>query len=378
MVTVRVSHQRRDRSQPGRKRHGQFAARTPRASTPVTHVAKQAGLRYVNCSEPGIRRVKRGKGFVYRLPNGKRLTSFAELERIRKLALPPAWRDVWICTSERGHLLATGIDARGRKQYRYHPRWRAVRDEAKYNDLLAFGERLPQLRRQLARDLALPGLSRDKVLATVVSVMERTAARVGNDRYAADNGSFGLTTLLDRHAAITAGHVSFSFKGKGGKPYRAMVADRRLASIVKRCRDIPGQRLFQYVDAEGKYQAISSSDVNAYLKRVTGIDVTAKTFRTWTATLLAARELAALTPASSPTAIKRQVNTVLGVVAHELGNTPAICRKSYVDPRIIEAYVGDRLKGCAGKSTRRAGLSAEECRLLTILEASAGAQRRAA
>jgi DNA topoisomerase-1 len=345
---------------------------------PVTHVAKQAGLRYVSCSEPGISRVKRGKNFEYRMPDGKKLKNRAELERIRKLALPPAWRDVWLCQSERGHLLATGIDARGRKQYRYHPRWRAVRDEAKYNDLVAFGERLPQLRRQLTRDLALPGLRREKVLATVVSVMERTAARVGNDRYAADNGSFGLTTLLDRHAQIGREHVSFSFKGKGGKPYRAKVADRRLASIVKRCRDIPGQRLFQYMDRAGNYHPISSSDVNGYLRHVTGIDVTAKTFRTWTATLLAAREFVGLSLAESQAALKRQVNGVLAIVAGELGNTPAICRKSYVDPRVIDAYLNDKLKRCARSSTRRAGLSAEECRLLSILEASAGGERKAA
>jgi DNA topoisomerase-1 len=345
---------------------------------PPTHAAKQAGLSYVTCSEPGISRIKRGNGFIYRLPNGKALTDRVELERIRKLALPPAWRDVWICMSDCGHLLATGIDSRGRKQYRYHPRWREVRDEAKYNDLVEFGHRLPQLRRRLTRDLALPGLRRDKVLATVVSVMERTAVRVGNDRYAADNGSFGLTTLLDRHAHVGRDHVSFSFKGKGGKPYRAKVADRRLASIVKRCRDIPGQRLFQYVDSAGNYQAISSSDVNDYLRRVTGIDVTAKTFRTWTATLLAARQFAGLTLAASQAALKRQVNAVLAVVASQLGNTPAICRKSYVDPRVIDAYLNDGLKRCSNDS-RRAGLSAEECRLLAILEVSGrAAQRRAA
>jgi DNA topoisomerase-1 len=323
-------------------------------------------------------RVKRGQGFVYRLPDGKLLKGHAELERIRKLALPPAWRDVWICRSERGHLQATGIDARGRKQYRYHPRWRAVRDEAKYNDLLAFGDRLPQLRRHLARHLAEPGLSRDKVLATVVSVMERTAVRIGNDRYVTDNGSFGLTTLLDRHAVIGRERVAFAFKGKGGKPYRATIADRRLASIVKRCRDIPGQRLFQYQDEAGNYQPVSSSDVNGYLRRVTGIDVTAKTFRTWTATLLAARHFGALTPGRTRAALKRQVNQVLALVAQELGNTPAICRKSYVDPRIIDAYSKDDLKRCGSSATRRAGLSAEECRLLAILESAAATDRKAA
>jgi DNA topoisomerase-1 len=342
------------------------------------HVAKQAGLRYVSCSEPGIKRIKRGNGFIYRLPDGKQLRRASELDRIRQLALPPAWRDVWICSNPRGHLLATGVDARGRKQYRYHPRWRTVRDEAKYNDLVGFGRQLPRLRRALARDLAEPGLRREKVLATVVSVMAHTAVRVGNDRYTADNGSYGLTTLLDRHASFTGGEVAFAFKGKGGKPYRARVADRRLAGIVKRCRDIPGQRLFQYIGADGSYQAVSSSDVNGYLKRATGLDVSAKTFRTWTATLLAAREFFATAPAGSEAQLKRQVNAVLAVVAGELGNTPAICRKSYVDPRVVEAFVGARLERCAVRSTRKAGLSAEECRLLAILEAAAEPERRAA
>jgi DNA topoisomerase-1 len=342
------------------------------------HAAKQAGLRYVCCSEPGIRRIKRGKGFIYRLPDGRCLRNAGELERIRKLALPPAWSDVWICRSARGHLLATGIDARGRKQYRYHPHWRTVRDEAKYGDLASFGRKLPQLRRTLERDLARPGLCRDKVLATVVSVMERTAARIGNDRYTNDNGSYGLTTLLDRHARIGRGKVEFAFKGKGGKPYRASVADRRLASIVARCRDIPGQRLFQYLNSDGTYQAVSSSDVNGYLKRATGIDVTAKTFRTWTATLLAAREFFALAPAATEAATKRHVNSVLAVVAGRLGNTPAICRKSYVDPRVIDAFVGQRLTRAAAHATRKAGLNAEECRLLAILDAATEPERHAA
>jgi DNA topoisomerase-1 len=345
---------------------------------PSPHVARQAGLRYVSCSEPGIRRFKHGRGFIYRLPDGKRLRSPSELERIRKLALPPAWNNVWICSSSRGHLLATGIDARGRKQYRYHPHWRTVRDEAKYSDLANFGRKLPQLRRALDRDLALPGLRRDKVLATVVAVMERTAARIGNDRYSNDNGSYGLTTLLDRHARIAGGKVEFAFKGKGGKPYRARIADRRLASIVARCRDIPGQRLFQYLAPNGSYQTVSSSDVNGYLKRATGIDVTAKTFRTWTATLLATRELFALSPATTEAAIKRQVNAVLAIVAGELGNTPAICRKSYVDPRVVDAFVGERLPRAAARATRKAGLSAEECRLLAILDAAAEPERHAA
>lgn len=342
------------------------------------HVAKEAGLRYVSCSEPGIRRIKHGNGFIYRLPDGQRLRNERELERIRALALPPAWSNVWICRSASGHLLATGIDARGRKQYRYHPHWRTVRDEAKYGDLASFGRKLPQLRRALDRDLARPGLRREKVLATVVSLMERTAARIGNDRYANDNGSYGLTTLLDRHARIAGGKVEFVFRGKGGKPYRARIADRRLASIVARCRDIPGQRLFQYLTSDGRYRAVSSSDVNAYLKRATGIDITAKTFRTWTATLLAAREFFALTPAATEAASKRQVNAVLAIVAGKLGNTAGICRKCYVDPRIVDAFVAQRLARAAAHVTRKAGLNTEECRLLAILDVAAEPERHAA
>jgi DNA topoisomerase-1 len=342
---------------------------------PAPHAAKSAGLRYVTCAEPGILRVRRGKGFVYLLPNGKRLRQKSELERVRKLALPPAWRDVWICQDPRGHLLATGIDARGRKQYRYHPRWRMVRDEAKYGDLLAFAETLPRLRRRLSHDLARSTLDRDKVLATLVSVMAHTAVRVGNDRYAASNGSYGLTTLLDRHARIGGGKVEFRFKGKGGKPYRASIANRRLAAIVKRCRDIPGQRLFQYVDEHGEYQPITSSDVNEYLKRATGIDVTAKTFRTWSATLLTASKLRALPAAGNATAQKRQINAVLEAVASHLGNTRTICRKSYVDPRVIDSYLLGKLSSCCGRSTRRSGLTQEECQLVAILAAAKASDR---
>jgi DNA topoisomerase I len=340
--------------------------------------AKDAGLRYVSCSEPGIVRVKRGKGFVYRLPSGKAVRDAAELERIRKLALPPAWTDVWICRDPRGHLLATGFDAKGRKQYRYHARWRRVRDEAKYDDLLELARRLPRVRRRLARDMALPQLGRDKVLATLVTVMANTALRVGNERYASENGSFGLTTLLNRHAQITKTKIEFSFKGKGGKPYRVSVRDRRLSAIVKRCRDIPGQRLFQYQDETGAYQPVSSSDVNEYLKRISGMELTAKSFRTWSATLLASTELRALAPAKSDAELKRRLNTVLSVVAHHLGNTPAVCRKSYVDPRVLDAYASARLERCARRAPRSPGLTQPECELVAILESARQAERKAA
>jgi DNA topoisomerase-1 len=327
---------------------------------------KTAGLRYVSCRDAGIRRIKRGGGFAYLLPNGKRLTDSAELERIRKLALPPAWRNVWICSDPHGHLQATGVDAKGRKQYRYDVRWRAARDEKKYGDLLEFGSILPALRHRLAFDLNRPGLCREKVLATVVSLMAETGVRVGNERYCEENGSFGLTTLLDRHAKIRRECVEFSFRGKAGKLHRLRVADAKLARIVKRCRDIPGQRLFQYVDGRGGYQSVCSDDVNDYVRRVTGAHFTAKTFRTWLASVSALAELRKLEPAGSITARKRQLNLALAGVAERLGNTLAICRKSYVHPALFTAFLQNELPAPA--RARRSGLSREECDLMAFLE----------
>lgn len=338
-------------------------------------MAKRASLRYVSCADAGIRRIKRGNGFAYVLPSGQRLTNPAELERIRKLALPPAWRDVWICRHHHGHLQATGFDARGRKQYRYDQRWRSVRDDVKYHDLLDFASRLPRLRQQLKRDLAAPRLTREKVLATVVSLMAQTGVRVGNDRYVTENGSFGLTTLLDRHAKITSEVVQFSFRGKGGKPYRATVRDRTLARIVSSCRDIPGQRLFQYVDEAGDYQAVGSGDVNQYVQRLSGARVTAKTFRTWLASVLMLSELRACSAAETAAARKRQLNLALANVAQQLGNTPAICRKSYVHPSLLQLFLDDELP--APSRVRRAGLTAPECDLVAVLE-SRQRQRAAA
>lgn len=328
--------------------------------------AQRASLRYVCCSDEGIRRVKRGKGFGYVLPNGRRLTNAAELERIRKLALPPAWRDVWICLQRHGHLQATGFDARGRKQYRYAQRWRSARDDVKFHDLLDFASELPRLRQRLKRDLATSALTRDKVLATVVSLMAQTGARVGSERYVAENGSFGLTTLRDRHAKITSGTVQFSFRGKGGKPYRAAVRNHTLARIVRSCRDIPGQRLFQYVDPAGDYQAIGSGDVNRYVQRLSGAHFTAKTFRTWLASVLMLAELRACKAAETSAARKRQLNLALANVAAQLGNTPAICRKSYVHPGLLEPFVDGEL--AAPSKARRAGLTAQESDLVAVLE----------
>lgn len=340
--------------------------------------AKAARLRYVSCSEQGIRRVRRGKSFVYYLPNGAQLRDEKQLARIRSLALPPAWKDVWICLDPRGHLQATGIDARGRKQYRYDARWRSVRDEAKFHELLDFAGFLPLLRRRVSRDLALPGLPRDKVIAAIVAIMERTQLRVGNDRYAEQNGSYGLTTLLDRHARIRGHRLELCFRGKGGKPRRVELVDERLSGVVKRCRDLPGQRLFQYTDERGRQRWIVSSDVNEYLKRVTGAELSAKIFRTWTATLLAAHTLDSAAAPASVREGKRSINATLSRVADQLGNTPAICRKSYVDPRIFEAYVGGTLASAMARARRRAGLTMSESRLVSLLERAAGAQKRAA
>jgi DNA topoisomerase I len=335
--------------------------------------AREASLRYVCCADAGIRRVRRGKGFVYYSPNGKVLRDPSELERIRKLALPPAWRNVWICSDRHGHLQATGVDAKGRKQYRYDARWRVARDATKYDDLRQFGSKLPTLRRALQHDLARPGLSRDKVLATLVSLMARTGVRVGNDRYQNENGSFGLTTLLDRHVKISRGVLQLGFKGKGGKPYRATVHDARLARIVRRCRDIPGQRLFQYVDAAGAYHWVGSGDVNEYVHRLSGAGFTAKTFRTWLASVSALAELRQLEPAATLTGRKRQLNAALSNVADRLGNTLAICRKSYVHPYVTQAFLDDQLPPRA--QTKRAGLSPDECDLLALLGSRAARLR---
>lgn len=341
----------------------------------IDALTEKVRLHYVSCSEAGIRRVCSRGRFSYVLPNGKPLRATAELARIRQLALPPAWNDVWICRDRHGHLQATGVDTRGRKQYRYAARWRTARDEVKFRELLAFAKALPGLRRELRRDVHRPGLTRDKVLATVVSLMARTGARVGNERYRLENGSYGLTTLLDRHAKIGSQVVQFSFRGKGGKPYRAAVRDRLLASIVRRCRDIPGQRLFQYVDPDGRHEPIGSGDVNEYVHRLTGSAFTSKTFRTWLASVSALCELRNFEPASSVAGRKRQLNQALSRVAELLGNTLAVCRKSYVHPLVMQAFLERTLPEKTQR--RRAGLSPEESDLVSVLERAAKHQAKA-
>jgi DNA topoisomerase-1 len=318
------------------------------ADIPVEDV-KAAGLTYVSDLDPGIRRRQAGDGFSYRDPDGKPVTDEATLERIRKLVIPPAWTDVWIAPTARGHIQATGRDARGRKQYRYHDRWRAVRDEHKYDRLIAFGRALPRLRARVEADLALPGLPRDKVLAAVIRVMAMTLIRVGNEEYAKTNKSFGLTTLRDRHATIGASKATFEFRGKSGKIHHVEFADRRLARILKACQDVPGQRLFQYYDDEGGHRAVESADVNAYLRDAIGEDFSAKDLRTWAGTVAAAQALVLCPPCADAAAAKRNLNTSVKAVAGLLGNTAAVCRKAYIHPAVLEAYeAGDLpLKGPA-------------------------------
>jgi len=301
--------------------------------------ARAAGLRYVSDEQPGIRRIRAGKGFRYTGPDGEPIKDEDTLARIRALAIPPAYTDVWICPDPRGHIQATGRDARGRKQYRYHARWHATRDEAKYDRMLAFAAALPGIRERTARDLQKQGLPREKVLATVVRLLEATAIRIGNDEYARTNKSFGLTTLRDRHARVKGERVRFRFRGKHGKQHSVDLKDRRLAKIVKRCQDLPGQELFQYIDDNGVRQDVKADDVNAYLREISGHDFTAKDFRTWAGTVLCAIALNQIGSVESRRQAKKNIVHAIKVVAERLGNTPAVCRKSYVHPAIVDAYM---------------------------------------
>lgn len=309
----------------------------PFAVDPVDS-ARAAGLRYAVDNRPGITRHPSANGFEYFDTNGKRIADEAVLSRIKSLGLPPAWTDVWICPQSNGHLQATGRDARGRKQYRYHAEWRSVRDETKFARMVAFGKALKQIRARVDRDLRKKGLPREKVLATVVRLLETTLIRVGNDEYAKQNNSFGLTTMRDRHAKISGAKVGFEFRGKSGKWHTIYVEDKRLARIVKNCRDIPGHELFQYYDADGKRQSIDSSDVNAYLREITGQEFTAKDFRTWAGTVCALMAFTSMSPCESQAHAKQNVSTAIKAVAEQLGNTPTVCRKYYVHPAVIDAY----------------------------------------
>jgi DNA topoisomerase I len=307
--------------------------------------ARAAGLRYSSDARPGISRHRAGRGFSYRGPDGDRVTDRTVLRRIRSLAIPPAWTDVWICTDPSGHLQATGRDARGRKQYRYHAAWTRGRDDLKFERLLAVARALPRIRERCEADLATPGLSREKVLAAVVRLLELTLIRVGNEEYARLNRSFGLTTLKRRHAKVEGSAIRFQFAGKSGKRHEVGLRDRRLASIVRRCQDLPGQELFAYVGDDGVPHDISSDDVNEYLREISGIDMTAKDFRTWAGTVLAYRALRALAPVENGRAAKKNVVEAVRLTADQLGNTPAVARRSYVHPAILEAYMEGTIGG---------------------------------
>jgi len=344
--------------------------------------ARAATLRYVNDADPGIRRKKAGRGFTYIGPDGKTVRSRETLRRIRSLVIPPAWNDVWICTCAEGHLQATGRDARGRKQYRYHPRWREIRDETKYGRLLHFGTALPRIRRRVQRDLAQPGIPRTKALAILIQLLERTLIRVGNEEYARTNGSFGLTTLRDRHAVVRGDTIRFRFRGKSGVVHTVNVADRRLARLVKRCQDLPGQSLLQYLDEEGNSQPLDSSDVNDYLREISGDEFTTKDFRTWTGTLLVARFLCTQTDCESQTARKKAINEAIRAAAGSLGNTIAVCRKCYVHPAVIDAFLEGRLaeelQASSATAAEPSGPAsrAEETALMRFLEKAMQARGR--
>lgn len=333
--------------------------------------AQSAGLRYVSDTMPGIRRRKAGKGFTYAGSDGKPIRDKAVLERIRALAIPPAYADVWICPFANGHIQATGRDVRGRKQYRYHPKWREVRDETKFGRMLDFSAALPKIRGRVDQDLGRAGLPRDKVLATVVSLLECTGIRVGNDEYARNNRSFGLTTLQNDHVEVSGSTMHFEFRGKSGKTHAVKLSDRRLAKIVRRCQALPGEDLFQYVDEEGVQQTIGSGDVNDYLRAIAGEDFTAKDFRTWSGTILALGALRELGPSATEREAKSAIVKAIDRVADQLNNTRAVCRKYYVHPVVFDQYLAGALVNGNGKGPGRKtpgpGLRADEREVVRLL-----------
>lgn len=322
-----------------------------------------AGLAYVHDDEPGISRRRSGGGFTYRKA-GRAVRDKKTLARIRSLAIPPAWTDVWICASENGHLQATGRDARGRKQHRYHPRFREHQESAKFDHVAEFARALPTIRRRISGDMRKQGLPREKVLAAIVHLLDATLIRVGNDEYARSNKSYGLTTLKDQHADIQGEKLRFVFTGKSGKNWRLTLKDRRVAKIVKAAQDLPGQRLFQYENDEGAAQSITSTDVNAYLREISGSEISAKDFRTWGGTVLAAAALSAFDKPATKTLAKANIKAAIDEVSGSLNNTPAICRKCYVHPALLETYENGDLRL---RKTKRVGLSAHEASVLNFL-----------
>jgi DNA topoisomerase I len=340
--------------------------------------AESNGLRYVSDDSPGIRRKKAGKGFAYLLSSGARLANPHILRRLKALAVPPAWTDVWLCPSADGHIQATGRDARGRKQYRYHAAFREMRESVKFEHLFAFAEALPTIRAKVAEHMAQRGLAREKVLATVVHLLETTLIRVGNDDYAKHNKSYGLTTLRNRHVAIEGSEIRFRFTGKSGKQWSLKLRDRRVAKIIRACQELPGQELLQYFDESGKLRAVTSSDVNAYLKEITGLEVTAKDFRTWAGTVLAALALKELEIFKTIAEAKRNLRAAIAQVALRLGNTPTICRKCYIHPEVLKTYLAGKLALEVKEEIESEGVSEfgllqpEEAALLAMLRARLG------
>jgi DNA topoisomerase-1 len=336
--------------------------------------ARRMGLRYVTDSRPGIRRELARGGFRYLGPAGRPVRDSQTLARIKSLVIPPAWSEVWICADPNGHMQVTGRDARGRKQYRYHPLWRKVRDENKYEHLISFGKALPSIRARVDRDLALPGLPREKILATIVRLLETTLMRVGNEEYVRSNGSFGLTTLRDKHVRIEGAHLHFEFRGKSGVRHCIELSDRRLAGIVRRCRDLPGYELFQYLDNDGNRRTVDSEDVNDYLRTISGEDYTAKDFRTWAGTLLAALALREFEKFDSQAQAKRNLVRAIEAVAARLGNTPAICRKCYIHPVVVDAYLEGTMRETVRRRAERGlaeglhELNSEEAAVLALLQ----------
>jgi len=337
---------------------------------PAEDCARHAGLRYVRDAEPGIARRGQGGSFRYVTAQGRAVRDGETLARIRSLVIPPAWRDVWICPRSDGHLQATGRDARGRKQYRYHPRWRHVRDETKYGRMAAFARALPRIRARVSRDLARRGLPREKALAVAVRLLETTLIRIGNSEYARANSSFGLTTLRERQVRVDGATLRFRFRGKSGVQHEVAHTDRRVAAIVRRMQDLPGEEIFQYLDESGATRCIESADVNAYLREIAGDDFTSKDFRTWAGTLLAASALHGLGPARSQAEVKRNIVTAIEAVSRLLGNTRAVCRKCYVHPIVLDAYGDGRLASAMKART-------PESAVLHLLEAKRARRLRA-
>ncbi len=343
--------------------------------------AVEAGLRYITDDRPGVRRRRAGKGFTYIGPDGKRITDADRIAWFKGLAIPPAWTGVWISPIKRGHIQATGRDTRGRKQYRYHPRWREVRDEVKYGRSIEFARALPKIRRRTDRDLRRRGLPREKVLALVVRLLEATLIRVGSDEYARENRSYGLSTMRSRHVEVEGAEIRFAFRGKGGKDHEIDVRDRRLARLVKAVQELPGQELFQYLDADGRRQDVSSDDVNEYLREITGEPFTAKDFRTWAGTVAASLALTEFLEVDDEAGRKKAIVDAIERVAEQLGNTPAVCRACYVHPEVLDSYLDGTMVDALSERARGVGRGAhalrpEEAAVLGLLQARLAREQR--